>query len=147
MNTIYTLDIYKRLCELETLRLRHGIAEDSIEEFDPESNPDTAESELEKLNEELNAARLEFDDDEQAELAELEALRDEIGETTMRDGETMILKRDFREYAQELADDIGALRNGLSWPYTCIDWNQAADELAMDYSEVEYWGETYLIRA
>ena len=32
------------------------------------------------------------------------------------------------------------------WPYTCIDWDQAARELKMGYTELEYDGVAYLAR-
>ena len=30
------------------------------------------------------------------------------------------------------------------WPYTCVDWERAADELRQDYSSTEFDGKTYL---
>jgi len=145
MNTIDTRELYTRLCELETLRDAVTEAEDSIEEFENQENdPETEESELEKLNEELSAARLEFGDDEQAELAELEGLRDEIGESEFRNGTQLIPQRDFQEYAQQYAEDIGAIPDDLAWPCTCIDWEAAADELENDFSAVTWQGVDYL---
>ena len=52
----------------------------------------------------------------------------------------------FKDYAQELAEDIGAIPAGLGWPCTCIDWDQAARELQMDYTAVEFDGITYWVR-
>ena len=37
------------------------------------------------------------------------------------------------EFAQEMADDCGLMTDGAEWPYTCIDWEQAARELMYDY--------------
>ena len=51
---------------------------------------------------------------------------------------TLIRDSYFEEYAQELAEDIGAIQSGMSWPYTCIDWEQAARELQTDYTAVEF---------
>ena len=53
----------------------------------------------------------------------------------------------FEEYAQELAEDIGLIKRDVSWPYTCIDWEQAAHELKYDYSIVEYDGIDYWVRS
>lgn len=61
-------------------------------------------------------------------------------------GATLILERDFEEYAQEFAEDIGAIDSEASWPLGCIDWKQAASELATDYSLVNYQGNTYYVR-
>ena len=60
---------------------------------------------------------------------------------------TMIPAIDFQEYAQKLAEDIGAIGKDNQWPLYCIDWEYAARELKMDYSEVEVDGTTYYFRA
>lgn len=84
--------------------------------------------------------------DEASELVELVKLRDEIGEETMREGETMIPVDDFTEYAKELAEDIGSITGEEQWPLSHIDWEAAADELKADYIEVSYADRQYLIR-
>ena len=38
-------------------------------------------------------------------------------------------------FTQDLAEQLGSIKDDLSWPYTCIDWERAAHELMMDYSE------------
>ena len=87
------------------------------------------------------------------ELDELKALKAlaEKAENYVSDwehGATMIRESHFKEHAQELAEDIGAIKFDVSsqWPYTCIDWDKAARELKMDYTEVDYDGVTYLVR-
>jgi hypothetical protein len=60
---------------------------------------------------------------------------------------TMIPAYDFTEYAQELAEEIGAISHNQNWPNYCIDWERAARELKMDYSSVEVNGETYYFRS
>jgi hypothetical protein len=52
----------------------------------------------------------------------------------------------FRDYAEELAYDIGAIDPKASWPLNHIDWVKAADELKGDYSIVEFDGESYWYR-
>ena len=37
-------------------------------------------------------------------------------------------------FAREFAENIGAMQDSSSWPYTCIDWEQAANELMFDFS-------------
>ena len=59
---------------------------------------------------------------------------------------TLIRDSYFKEYAQELAEDIGAIPDNATWPCRCIDWDRAARELRMDYSAVEYGGVTYWTR-
>ena len=38
-------------------------------------------------------------------------------------------------FAEDTAEQLGYINNNASWPYTCIDWEQAARELMYDYSE------------
>lgn len=38
-------------------------------------------------------------------------------------------------FAEEMADQIGAVNDNLTWPNNCIDWEQAARELMQDYFE------------
>ncbi len=54
------------------------------------------------------------------------------------------------EYAQELAEDIGAVPRELDWPYTCIDWQRAWNELRMggdNYSVSNGSGGYYIFRS
>ena len=82
------------------------------------------------------------------ELRILKALADEASgyAADWPHGETLIRDSYFKDYAMELADDIGAIDNNASWPLTCIDWDQAARELQMGYSAVDFDGVTYWIR-
>ena len=82
------------------------------------------------------------------ELAALQALADEASgyAADWRYGETLIRDSYFKDYAMELAEDIGAINRDATWPNTCIDWDQAARELKMDYSAVGFDGVTYWIR-
>ncbi len=58
----------------------------------------------------------------------------------------LLLIRDshFREYAYQEALNFGLIN---AWPYTCIDWDQAARKLQNDYSSVEFDGVTYWYRS
>jgi len=44
--------------------------------------------------------------------------------------------RSDEDFAQQMADDLGAIDKNLSWPNNCIDWEWAARELMMDYYEI-----------
>ena len=59
---------------------------------------------------------------------------------------TLIRESYFQDYAQELAEDIGAVNRDATWPNNCIDWKQAARELRMDYSAITIDGVTYFFR-
>lgn len=95
------------------------------------------------------AADLHLWDEENAdELRALKSLAEEgEGSPDWSHGETLIRASYFETYAQELADDIGAIPNNASWPLTCIDWDRAAHELKMDYFTVTFDGVDYLIRS
>lgn len=113
---------------------------------------------IEELEGEIEAKTHESDDEadveEVAELQEeLDALKKLAEEAEgyaadWKHGEVLIRDSYFTEYAQELADDIGATDRKFAhqWPYTCIDWEQAARELKYDYTGVEFDGVTYWIR-
>lgn len=62
---------------------------------------------------------------------------------------TLIREDAFVEYAQELAEDIGAVPEpGISpWPLYCIDWERAARDLRHDYSSVSFDGHDWLVRS
>jgi hypothetical protein len=59
---------------------------------------------------------------------------------------TLVRESYFKTYAQELAEDIGAIPDNAQWPCTCIDWEQAARELRMDYAGADFDGVTYYAR-
>lgn len=90
------------------------------------------------------------------EADELVALRELLGELAGNGGDeqwrddwypiTMIRDSYFKTYAQDLAEDTGAIPDDAQWPCTCIDWDKAARELLMDYTSVELDGVTYWVR-
>ena len=43
--------------------------------------------------------------------------------------------RSNADFAEQLAEDQGNINTDLSWPYNCIDWERAAYDLMMVYSE------------
>lgn len=89
-----------------------------------------------------------WDEENGAELAALGKLNDEAEgyASDWHHGETLIRDSYFEDYAQQLAEDIGALENCNNWPATCIDWKRAARELQMDYTAVDFDGVTYWVR-
>ncbi len=89
-----------------------------------------------------------LDDDEAHELEALRALAEEASgyAEDWTYGETLIRDSYFVTYAQELAEDIGAIDRDAKWPNTCIDWDQAARELQVDYTSVSFDGVDYWVR-
>ena len=94
-----------------------------------------------------------YDVDDAAEYAVLTSLLSDLcgnggDEQWKGDWYPISLIRDsyFEDYAQELADDIGAINSDATWPNNCIDWERAARELQVDYTTVEFEGATYWYR-
>ena len=90
----------------------------------------------------------EFDESNMPELEALEQLQEEAEgySSDWHHGAQLISEDHFTQYAQDLAEDCGMVDRNLKWPYTCIDWDQAAEELKQDYTAVDFDGQTYYIR-
>lgn len=176
MKTLDTRDLYKRQQELEDLKQTVETAAEELAEAEQgltekkgvlaalEETPEDeitdaaleiaseevadAESAVSDAQTNLDDAKIQFGEDEQTELAELDELESEVG-MEWRHGEQLIPEDDFEEYARDLADELGYMDNkaASSWPFTCIDWEKAAEELKQDYSQADYQGTTYLFRA
>lgn len=79
-----------------------------------------------------------------------EAIEDQAGydfKDVVENEPTLIPDDEFEDYAQELAEDIGAINRDLNWPLNCINWEEASDELKNDYTEVTVDDVTYWFRA
>ena len=121
-------DVIERIAELEGERDDHPMPDDGSGDDDAvrfeewrAANPDDAE-----------------------ELATLQALAIQAeGYGDWTHGEALIRDSYFETYARELAEDIGAIKSDMGWPYTCIDWAEAASELQQDYSSYDFDGVTY----
>lgn len=103
----------------------------------------------------LKEARDLLDDpdasDEHADLLRvvgaIEAVRDGMGASTFDEGSLLIPEGEFTEYAQDLAEEIGAIDSDAGWPSGYIDWEAAADALRVDYTEIGLGDDSYLFRA
>lgn len=136
-------DVIARRDELNEEReaLLSNIAD--IRQEEDNNQPEDRPGRLRDAEEELQ----EWDEDYGDELRALEAFIDE-GSSSWEDGETLVRESYFEDYARELADDIGAIPKGVSWPLTCIDWEKAARELQYDYTgAANFDGVTYYYRA
>jgi hypothetical protein len=90
----------------------------------------------------------DWDEEAAEELIILLALQDDAeGCSDWRHGETLISENYFEQYAQQLAEDIGAVGRNAKWPYDCIDWEKAAGQLQQDYISGDFGGEMYWIRS
>jgi antirestriction protein len=67
----------------------------------------------------------------------IQAYIDAIGEDYLDDFEEAYQGQysSDEDFAQEMAESLGAIPQDNSWPSYCIDWEWAARELMMDYTE------------
>lgn len=80
------------------------------------------------------------------EIQDIETVIEGLG-SEAKHGITLIRASYFIEYAKDFAHELGLMQKEDQWPYTCINWEDAADELKYDYSEIEIWGCYYYFRA
>lgn len=89
------------------------------------------------------------DEEDRERIVAILALFDEISDYAgddPEDGIFLIADDVFEDYAQELAEDIGAISSDAGWPLYCIDWAQAARDLQMDYTACSFDGRDYWYR-
>jgi hypothetical protein len=138
-----------RLDEVEGAREAVDEAKGEFEAAEDDADRDTAQQALDAAEAELaEILAAGEDEDDRTELAALEAFAKE-GEDYSEDwphGATIVRESYFVKYAEQFADDIGAVNSDASWPNDCIDWDKAADELKADFTEIDFDGVTYLVR-
>ena len=141
------------ISELESMESDRETLVDAVEgaEEDLEAAKDAGED-TQAEEEALEEARLEleaWDEENGEDLEVLKALNEE-GEGATSEwihGETLIHEDYFPEYAEELCKDIGDIPRESPWYIADhIDWEGVADELKVDYTEIDFDGDTYLIR-
>lgn len=143
-NIIDFRDITDRVEELRSERDNHGYDW----EGEPKADADTPEQ--------VDAQRASWADGypaDAAELAQLETLLDETrGYGGNHDWEgnwyplLLVADSHFEDFAQEEAFSLGLINADVGWPYTCIDWAKATEELKKDYSSITYGGVDYWYR-
>lgn len=80
-------------------------------------------------------------------IEEINDLEDEISNSEWGYGITLIDEDDFQDYCEDLVSDIGDLPKDLpSYISNNIDWEGVAEDLKVDYSEVDFRGTNYLYR-
>jgi len=127
-------DVIARIDELES---EIADLKEQLTELEVEDEDTTVE--CEEINDQMDAL--------EEELAPLKALAEEASSysSDWRFGEMLISDGHFTKYAQQMAEDIGAVDPDAGWPLNCLDWDQAADELKQDYASVDFDGEEFWI--
>lgn len=130
-DTIDSRDIQERIDELQSE------FDSYVDEYEDSDGEEDAGEDL------LNW--LEENGDEFVTLLEI---KEEVEQYTSEwdSGAFMIADNHFEDYAQELAEDTGAIDRNAKWPLTHIDWDAAAEELKYDYSEFTIAGRSYWIQ-
>lgn len=158
-DTIDSRDVIERIEELEELETAVTDAREDLEtngaqltELEAEEEPNAEEiakavEVVNKAQEDLDAAELAFDEEDQQELKALRSLQEEAEGycEDWRHGAQLIRDSYFVEAMQELCDDIGDLPKNLP-SYIEIDWERTASNLQTDYTSVEFDGVTYWVR-
>lgn len=157
-NVIDSRDIIDRIEYLESEREPLTDAVDQAQEalndldgndFDEVSTFEEAEQEAKDALKAAYANVKDWDEsDEGQELAKLKAFAEEAEgyAEDWRYGATLIHEDYFEDYARDLAAEGDYDMKNEQWPYTCIDWEKAAEELKQDYTSVDFGGETYWVR-
>jgi hypothetical protein len=140
-DVIDSRDVIERIAQLEDEKESFILEYSALPEEDAPSWGDVLEAQTD--------AESKWDEtDEGQELKALQGLAEEAEgyAADWKYGETLIRDSYFEDYAKELARDIGAINDDAHWPNNCIDWEEAASELQVDYTSVEFSGVTYWIR-
>lgn len=147
-DVIDSRDVIARIEELEAER--EDLASD-LSSAEEELGRLVDEPDIEALQQvvkDASSAMAEWDASEGEDLSVLKALAEEAS-TYAADwhyGEALIRDSYFEDYARELAEDCGMVKDDATWPNNCIDWEEAARQLRQDYTAVEFDGVTYWIR-
>jgi hypothetical protein len=152
-------DVIKRLRDLEDERedlvdeiaeanqdlVDHDVARDPNAPDDPDDAQ--ARKAISDRLEQYQTDLTDWDGLNGEELAGLRKLNEEgealTGEWTH--GVSLINRTYWIEYVQELLTDIGDLPAKIPH-YIAIDWDKTADNIEANYSELEWDGETFLVR-
>ena len=88
-------------------------------------------------------------EDDLDRIAEIEELIEEVGEDNFDMGVAFIRENYWVQYCEDMAYDCGYLDRSPDYNplHNYIDWQGWADAVAMDYSQIDFDGDTYYWRA
>lgn len=87
----------------------------------------------------------EENDNDFDHIEEIDYIEDNVSEFSF--GATLIEEDEFEDYCKDLVEDCYDLDNVPGFIKYNINWSGIASDLSVDYSEVNYQGESYLVRA
>lgn len=124
-------DIQKRIDELES---DINLLKDELEELLDEAEEDRDTDRIGEIEEEIVNIK--------SELKPLLELAD-AGIPDWKYGTTLIHEDYWVKFVQDICEDI----SGPIPDYIVVDWEATADNIAQDYSQIDYDGETYYYRS
>lgn len=144
MRTIDTRDL-----ATEREDLKQTILDSFLETFPHyEDMTDTFED-IRLEEEEIESWKEDFIDELET-IEAIDTLEDDINSyagDNFDDGVQLIYHNDFEEYCQELLEDCGEIPTNLpAYIERNINWSGVAEDLKVDYAEVDYLGTTYYFR-
>jgi hypothetical protein len=150
-NSDDVIDSRDVIARIEELRDEREALVDALTEATDELANADEDADREAMQTAIDDARQEvadWDEENAEELKQLQAVAEQAEgyASDWRHGATLIRESYFKTYAQELADDIGAIDRNAAWPLSHIDWEAAADELKSDYTSIDYDGTEYWVR-
>jgi len=142
IHTLDSRDLQKELEQLEDdLESITAEWQDLVDELaEMREDEEVSLGEEREMEEKIKAKEEEIEDwkgDNQERLDDLKQLF-----TSIDDDCTLVREDSFEEYVQELTEDIAG--DIPSW--LVIDWEATARDVQMDYTAVEFDGETWLVR-
>ena len=151
-NTDDVIDIRDVIENFEELEEAKEAFEEQIEEWREELEDEESEEEKQKIMKKIEEWGEWHETDEGKEYIILEGLLDDLkgygGDEQWR-GDwypvTLIHTDHFTDYCKELVKDCGYISDGFPW-WIEVDWEKTADNMAHDYSLVDYDGEDYYYR-
>lgn len=154
-DVIDSRDVIARIEELVAIRTAlEDAADEAREAYEFHNSDDTEEGpEWDELHK-ANGARVDWSEtDEAKELNSLLLLAGQCEHVSdWEHGETLINEDYFTSYIEDLIDDAYEMpkeMNSGNWPYRhmTMDYAAAAEEAKVDYEEVDFEGQTFLIRS
>ena len=129
--------------QIDNLELEIEELNEDLEDLEKDLGMCGSKNELLTTQDEIESAKESLQDlrDELQPLLDLKA--EDIPDWDY--GATLIPESDWEEYVEDLVKDCGYISNDVPW-WIVIDWAATADNVAADYSTVDYDGDTYYYR-